>query len=349
MTRRCARPDLLPPTRASAVAVARTLVAATVLMAAVVPLPGCSTGVTGPGTEPGISLGPGTHTLTLLHDGIQRRYHVHIPPAATAGHALPVMLAFHGGGGSGDQFRRTSGLPELADSRGFVAVFPDGSGPLGLLTWNAGECCAFAMNAGRDDVGFTEALLDDLARRLPLDPDRTYATGHSNGAMMAYRLAAEVGERIAAIVPVGGAMMLDRFESVRPVPVLHIHSVDDPRALYAGGVGPPFPGTDHTVDHRPVMEGLEAWIARNGCPDTPVQSRSLSGPPAGPNAGQSAVELRWEPCDSGAPVVHLRLAGVGHGWPGQTHSLLREAVIGPHTTLVDAATEAWEFASQFRR
>lgn len=311
-------------------------------------LAGCSANGTRPG-EGSDALEPGTHTITLRHAGLQRRYHVHVPPAAASRRPLPVMLAFHGGGGNGDQFRRTSGLPELAEREGFLAVFPDGSGLAGLLTWNAGSCCSFAMNAGRDDVGFTAAVLDDLARRTPVDPDRVYATGHSNGAMMSYRLAAELGHRIAAIVPVGGAMMLDSFVPSRPVPVLHIHSTDDPRALYEGGEGPPFPGTSSTVVHRPVMEGLEAWVARNGCPAAAVEGRRLTGPTTGPNAGHTAVELRWEPCTSGAPVVHLRLTGVGHGWPGQTRSLLPEGLMGPHTTLVDAAVEAWHFASGFRR
>ena len=57
--------------------------------------------------------------------------------------------------------------------------------------------------------------------------------------MMAYRLAAEAAERIAAIAPVAGTMHLSRFAPARPVSVLHIHSVDDTRALYRGGLGPP--------------------------------------------------------------------------------------------------------------
>lgn len=94
------------------------------------------------------------------------------------------------------------------------------------------------------------ALLRELARGVPLDPTRVYATGHSNGAMMAYRLAVDAPERIAAIAPVAGMMVTDRFPPARPVPVLHIHSVADPRALYAGGLGPPFPFTNAHITHR---------------------------------------------------------------------------------------------------
>jgi poly(3-hydroxybutyrate) depolymerase len=75
--------------------------------------------------------------------------------------------------------------------------------------------------------------------------------------MMADRLAAERANRIAAIVPVAGAVDHERFAPSRRVAVLHIHSVDDPRALYEGGLGPPSPGTDVRSSHRPVMDGRE--------------------------------------------------------------------------------------------
>jgi polyhydroxybutyrate depolymerase len=57
-----------------------------------------------------------------------------------------------------------------------------------------------------DDVAFLDALLDDLAGAYRVDPRRVFATGMSNGAMMAYRLASELSERIAAVAPVAGTM-----------------------------------------------------------------------------------------------------------------------------------------------
>lgn len=60
-------------------------------------------------------------------------------------------------------------------------------------------------------------------------------------------------------------MDVTEFRPVRRVAVLDIHSLDDPPALYAGGPGPAFPGTDHRVDHQPVERGLALWAANNGC------------------------------------------------------------------------------------
>lgn len=297
---------------------------------------------------PSATISAGDHQIELRHDGRLRRYLVHVPPGAAT--ARPVMLALHGGGGSGSQFRDDNGLDAVSDRHGFIAVYPDGTGPLRnrLLTWNAGDgCCGFARDRDIDDVGFLAAVIDDLGRRIAIDGRRVYVTGHSNGAMMAYRLAAERAGLVAAIVPVGGAMMVNRFNPSRPVAVLHIHSVDDPRALYDGGLGPPFPGTDNRVMHRPVMAGLEAWARHNGCGPTPSSGTRREG--TGDNAGQSVTMIAWSGCRDGGLVQHLRLTGVGHGWPGAEVRAGMRAIIGPGTTLIDAGQEAWTFASRFTR
>jgi polyhydroxybutyrate depolymerase len=167
--------------------------------------------------------------------------------------------------------------------------------------------------------------------------------------MMAYRLAAERGDRVAAIAPVAGALNLETLPAGPPVAVLHIHSVDDPRALYEGGLGPPFPGTDARSAHRPVEEGLTRWRTRNECAAQVREAEARTGRSGTANEGQTATLLIWEPCASGVPVAHWKLTGVGHGWPGNADIGLREELIGPPTTLIDAAEEAWRFFEGRRR
>jgi polyhydroxybutyrate depolymerase len=298
-----------------------------------------------------VSIQPGDHTFSIRHEGRQRSYIVHVPRVVSEGRALPVVMAFHGGGGEAEGFKNYAGLDAVGDREGVLVVYPNGSGPLRrrLLTWNAGECCGFAMNQRIDDVGFAMAVLDDLARRTAVDERRIYATGHSNGAMMSHRLGAERADRIAAIAPVAGAYSLDRFAPGRPVAVLHIHSVDDPRALYAGGVGPPFPGTDVRSSHRPVEEGLERWRRYNGCSAQTRSVETRKGTVATGGANQSATLLAWDGCTPGGQVSHWKLTGVGHAWPGNRRGELREGLIGPPTTLVSAAEEAWKFFATIRR
>lgn len=258
---------------------------------------------------------------------------------------MPVVLAFHGGGGEAEGFKRYAGFDAIADREGVLIAYPNGTGPLPqrLLTWNAGECCGYAMTRQVDDVGFAMAVLDDIARRAPVDARRVYATGHSNGAMMAHRLGAEGGDRITAIAPVAGAYSLDRFAPGRPVAVLQIHSVDDPRALYAGGIGPPFPGTNVRSSHRSVGETLERWRRHNRCSALARTVESRAGTAASGGTAQTATLLLWDGCAQGGRVAHWKLTGVGHGWPGNRRTELREGLVGPSTTLVAAAEEAWKF------
>ncbi len=290
----------------------------------------------------------GDVTVTLATTRGQRSAIVHLPPRFRERGELPVLVAFHGGGGNAAGFRRYARLDAIADRRGFVVVYPNGTGRVAgrLLTWNAGGCCGFAQRSGVDDVGFVWSLLGDLAADLPLDAHRVYLTGHSNGAMMAYRVAAESAPRVAALAAVAGAMNLAEFAPRAPVPVLHIHSIDDPRALYRGGLGPPFPLTRYRVRHHAVETELRRWARRNGCQPEPheIERRSAA---AGTHVHEATL-LGFDPCSSGDPVWLWRLEGPGHGWPGSPGAL-PERLVGPSTTVLDAGAEVWHFVSRFKR
>ncbi|HTO13406.1 MAG TPA: alpha/beta fold hydrolase [Candidatus Binatia bacterium] len=286
---------------------------------------------------------PGTHDLRLG----ARTFVVHVP-REDARRPWPIVVAFHGGGGNATGFQKYAGLDAIADREGFVVVYPDGTGRQGrrLLTWNAGGCCGSAQADGVDDVAFALAVLKRLAGDLPLDRTRVYVTGHSNGGMLAYRVAAEASERIAAVASVAGMMAVTRFAPARPVPVLHIHSVDDPRALYRGGLGPPFPGTDVRSQHASVEGGLARWMIVDRCSTEPRVAESRRG--SADRVGHTAELLVYEPCETDAVVAHWKLTGAGHGWPGHA-SPLPERIMGQDTVIIDAAEEIWKFVSRFRR
>jgi len=296
------------------------------------------------------TLAPGDHEFTLPHEQLRRSYLVHVPPQAEAGRPLPVVLNFHGGGAHARAQKQYSRMDETADREGFIVVYPNGTGGIGgrLLTWNGGACCGWAAASRVDDVGFVLALLDDLAQRMPLDQGRIYATGLSNGSMMAYRLAAEASPRIAAAAGVAGAMTLSRFAPALPVPVMHIHSVDDPRALYHGGLGPAFPFTNTRVLHEPVELMLEKWIAHNGCPARPEVVGPVRGRPDAVDAAHTATRYTYLPCRDGTQVVLWKLTGAGHVWPGGVQDYL-PLLLGAGTTAIDANNEMWRFFSRFRR
>jgi polyhydroxybutyrate depolymerase len=241
-------------------------------------------------------------------------------------------------------------MDATADRHGFVVVYPQGVPPApgqqSLRTWNAGKCCGPAKRTNADDVGFTFAVLDDLARRTPVDKRRVYATGISNGGMMAYRLAADASKRVAAVASVAGQVEVTKFAPTRPVPVMEFHSVDDPRALYNGGLGLPFPGTNIQNQFDPVQEGIDRWVAYDGCRRTPKTAPAVQGQPGSGDEGETATRITYAPCNQGAEVVLWKLTGSGHVWPGtpiDVNGTPRGAVLGESTKIVDANELMWEF------
>src|SRR5262249_28144853 len=140
-------------------------------------------------------LHPGT-SRSLTIGGLERTYIVYVPKTHDPGTPTPVILALHGATMNGPMMVWFSGLNHKADEAGFIAVYPNGTGKHSSFTWNGGDCCGPGIQNNVDDVDFIDALLDDLMGAYQVDTRRIYATGMSNGAIMAYRLAAELSDRI---------------------------------------------------------------------------------------------------------------------------------------------------------
>lgn len=236
--------------------------------------------------------------------GETRTYLVHTPPGYGTSKPLPLVIVFHGGGGSVEGTVRQSGMSAKADRENFVVVYPRGSGALKdrLLTWNAGNCCAYAMSHKIDDTAFVRALLDLLQRDYALDPKRVFATGISNGGMMSYRVACELADRIAAIAPVSGALNVD-CRPTAPVSVIIFHGTADEHVLLEGGVPRQHFGPART--DRSVAYATSFWVEKNGCQVSP--------------RAQDNGTLRtaiYSECKNGTGVTVDIVDGGGHAWPG---------------------------------
>src|SRR6218665_3505237 len=72
-----------------------------------------------------------TSSHTLTHGGLTRKYLVHLPRGYQPGTPVPLLLAFHGGGGHMElQANDESyGLISKSDSAGFIVVFANGYSP----------------------------------------------------------------------------------------------------------------------------------------------------------------------------------------------------------------------------
>jgi polyhydroxybutyrate depolymerase len=301
---------------------------------------GCTGPAPGPAAEPGPTAAPessagsgsvaGDHERVVTVDGRERSYVVHVPAGRVDG-PVPVVVVLHGGGGNARNAMEQTGMSELADRAGFLAVYPNGSGRLGrtLLTWNAGPCCGYAVDERVDDVAFVAAVLDGVERDFGGDPERIFVTGMSNGAMMSYRLACELSGRIAAIAPVAGSMPAGCRPSA-PVSVVAFHGTADKHVLYDGGA-PIIRGDTHPRQDAPVADTIAFWVGHNGCADPVTEDVSPD------------TRRLDHTCPDGSGVTLYTITGGGHAWPGGVRG--RDGADRPTDTI--SATELmWEF---FRR
>lgn len=235
---------------------------------------------------------------------IDRSYLHYLPTQYSKDRSWPLVLVLHGGGANGENAMRMADMEALADREGFILLYPDGTGPSGarVFTWNAGRCCAYALETNADDSGYLISLIDHFIAAYGADPKRVFVAGLSNGAMMAHRVAAEHSDRIAAIAPVAGGFNVDGVEAKQPVSVIAFHGLLDRHAPYAGGTGEAslFKRTD-----RPVREGMELWAKWNGC---------LADPDREDNA--EWTRETYLNGRSGTEAVLYTLKNQAHAWPG---------------------------------
>ena len=294
------------------------------------------------------ALAAGATAIFAVPDWPDRDYDLSLPASFHCGTPVPVLIVLHGGGGNKDNMRRLvcpvgdraspGCLDRVAHAAGMVVVFPNGSdAPAarllsrgGLRTWNAGggrdgAVCVSGMacRRGVDDVAYIRALLADVGSRVAVDPKRVFATGFSNGAALAHRLACEAADLFAAVAPVSGENQaaLASCTPSRPIAVLVIHGTLDRCWPYTGGAG----GCIATGRYVSVEETLVGWAARNGCRAEATRTTLPSRP--GIADGTQVVRHDYAGCAAGGALQHLEVVGNGHFWPdGQAYA--RPALLG---------------------
>lgn len=190
-------------------------------------------------------------------EGRERAYRLFVPPGATSGATLPVVFAYHGLGDSKDNMSRYTQLDRLAAERRFILVFPGaafGFWPV-VTEW------------ARADLAFFDAILARLETRYPVDADRIYVLGMSNGAYFAHLLAAQRSRRIAAVAGHSGGLGAPDFPpDVRRYPVLLLHGDRDPIVPTAESraARDAYRARGHAVDYVEIPDHGHLWAGHFG-------------------------------------------------------------------------------------
>jgi len=255
---------------------------------------------------PNVPTGKMIKELTV--NGITREYIIHVPENYNATTALPLLLSFHGLSSNMEFNYNYTNFDELAERENFIVVHPNGIDNRWTLS---------ASN--NPDIDFIETLLDHLENDYKIESNRIYSTGMSNGGNFSFTLACELSNRIAAIASVTGLMLqvaIGDCIPTRPLAILHIHGTEDPIANYAF-----------------VQRGLDFWIEHNTTNTNPIVSNI---PNIDTQDGSKVEKYEYINGENGLEVLHLKVIGGGHQWPGFQGNMD-----------INASEEVWNFVKAF--
>ena len=278
--------------------------------------------------------GPRAAHIDLAHDGLDRHYLLYSPSSWDGVEQLPVVVALHGGGGTARGLQRFTGFNELAEADGFHVAYPNGVDN----AWNDGRTEVRGRDLSIDDLGFIDAVVDDVTDRTGEGP--RLLTGVSNGAFMTWAVVCGGSTDFDAIAPVIGGLSTTaapHCEPAGPVATLIIQGTDDPLVPYAGGAVTVLGKERGQVVGTP--QTVEMALRNNGCAEHVEPAVDTIDDDQ--EDGTSVVWSRWtQGC--AAPVEELRIVGGGHTWPDGSQ-YLPESLIGTVSHEVSGEQVIWEF------
>ena len=238
----------------------------------------------------------GLQTKTFSHDNVNRNYLIYIPDSYDSEIDYPLMFLFHGFGGIASEFINTADMRDLAESKNFIVVYPQGLDLGGTGShWNCSNPSA-DNKSDVDDIGFIENLIDQLIVDYPvIDSKRIYAAGYSNGGFMSYYLACN-SKKFAAIGSVAGTMLDDSYQSCDaqfPTAMINIHGTDDFDVPYDGNIYYPS-----------IPEVVDWWKNFNTTPNEDLLT----------NQDGSIEQYKYYNDAGDIYVEHIKIIGGGHYW-----------------------------------
>jgi polyhydroxybutyrate depolymerase len=277
-----------------------------------------------PGDEcsPARSLPTGSSERTLESGGQLRRYLIHVPPAYDGSTRTPVVVLFHGYGGTPRGVVETTSMAKLADQHHAILVAPLARGH--ATEWDFRT----HISDPTSDLAFVRNLVKEIKSEACVDGSRVYAAGFSNGSVLTLALACDGTTKFAAYGAVSGPFWNDSCRSAPPASIIYFHGLRDKVVAYAGGntVIGPLP---------PVNDVMASWAAHDTCPATSATT----------TVSQHVRHFSWQACRKGSDVDVYVVDNGGHRWPGGKPSQPGR-VSGVMTQEIDASTLIWRFFEQ---
>ena len=272
---------------------------------------------------------------SLFFDGDNREYLVYIPEIYDGSEEYPVMFNFHGGSGYANDFIYTNDMRPIADTAGFIAVYPQGAiDPEGGTTsW------IHKAPTDHDDIFFVEAIIDALSLEYSIDQSRIYACGYSEGAIFSYELGCRLNSKIAAFAAVSGSMLDNYYrddiygwgpcDPVHPTGMMLIPGTIDenPHSTYVG-----YSYADMPL-YMSVNDITNYWSNHNNTDINPIVTDVVN---SAANDGSTVERKLWVNGDNCVSIQEIKVVNGDHDWPGYSGNMD-----------ISATQEIWNFVSKY--
>jgi len=261
------------------------------------------------------------------HGGIERCWKLYVPDETDATQSIPLLLDLHGLGRNMETQYQLTDMDRIAKENNAIIIYPQGYGE----SWNFGACCDPAKEEEIDDIGFIRSLITHSLETFPVDSNRIYLTGWSNGCALSQVLANEASDLITAVACMSMYFLGEQDSSYSPIPVMEIHGLLDEIAPYPSLI-PSGIFFQQAFWNTGALQNLYTWRDMNGC----------SGTIPDWNEQDIFYNIQgFTDCTNGAEVALVTI----HAGTHNVYSKNDEVEPGNQGT-VDTAQIAWDFLSK---